>query len=125
METARSTLSFDKAIDRSITKSSDLPKYYVHPSLASEGHHSHFWWNENSYYSYTVHSSHPVFFLLIPKLFLNQKYFSQQKPRFWECYTCFGCETKTGVVRILVIFQGRPMFSHNWKLSPRPLERCG
>jgi len=25
---------------------------------------------------------------------------------------CFGCETKTGVVRILVIFQDRPMFSH-------------
>jgi len=28
------------------------------------------------------------------------------KSRFWECYTCFGCETKTGVVRALVIFQG-------------------
>jgi len=26
--------------------------------------------------------------------------------------TCFGCETKNGVVRILVIFQDRPMFSH-------------
>jgi len=27
------------------------------------------------------------------------------KPRFGKCCTCFGCETKTGVVRILVIFQ--------------------
>jgi len=37
-------------------------------------------------------------------------------------YTCLGNETKTGVVRILVIFQRRPMFSHiNGKLSPRPL----
>ena len=29
-----------------------------------------------------------------------------------EHCTCFGCETKTGVVRILVNFQDRPMFSH-------------
>jgi len=37
------------------------------------------------------------------------------KPRVWignAIYTCFGYETKTGVVRILVIFQDRPMFSH-------------
>jgi len=27
-------------------------------------------------------------------------------------YTCFGCETKTGVDRILVISQDGPMFSH-------------
>jgi len=27
-------------------------------------------------------------------------------------YTCFGFETKTGVVRILIIFQDRHMFSH-------------
>jgi len=34
-----------------------------------------------------------------------------------------GWETKTGVVRILIIFQPRPMFSHiNGKLSPRPFE---
>jgi len=33
------------------------------------------------------------------------------KTRLGECYTCFGYETKTGVVRILVIFQDRPMFS--------------
>jgi len=31
---------------------------------------------------------------------------------FWECFTYFGCKTKTGVARILVIFQDRPMFSH-------------
>jgi len=36
----------------------------------------------------------------------------KNKTSFGECYTYFGCETKTGVVRILVIFQGRPMFSH-------------
>jgi len=36
---------------------------------------------------------------------------------------CYGCETKTGVVRILVIFQDRPMLSHiNGKPSPRPIE---
>jgi len=35
----------------------------------------------------------------------------------------FGCETKTGVVCIFVIFQDRPMFSRiNGKLSPRPFE---
>jgi len=34
------------------------------------------------------------------------------KPRFGECYTCFGCENKTEVVRILVVFQDRPMFGH-------------
>jgi len=27
-------------------------------------------------------------------------------------YTCFGRETKTGVLRILVIIQDRPLFSH-------------
>jgi len=32
--------------------------------------------------------------------------------RFGECFTCFGCETETGVIRIFVIFQDRPMFSH-------------
>jgi len=43
--------------------------------------------------------------------------------RFGECRTCFGYEIKTGVVRILVIFQRRPMFSHIiGKLSPRPFE---
>jgi len=34
-----------------------------------------------------------------------------------------GNETKTGAVRILVIFQDRPMFSHIiQKLSPRPFK---
>jgi len=34
--------------------------------------------------------------------------------RVGEWYTCFGCEceTKTGVARILVIFQDRHMFSY-------------
>jgi len=33
------------------------------------------------------------------------------------------CETKKGVVRILVIFQDRLMLSHiNGKLSPRPFK---
>jgi len=27
----------------------------------------------------------------------------KQNPRFGECFTCFGCETKTGVVRIFKI----------------------
>jgi len=34
------------------------------------------------------------------------------KPRFGERYAGFGHDTKTGVVRILVIFQDRTMFSH-------------
>ena len=39
---------------------------------------------------------------------------------------CFGCETKTGVVGILVIFQDRPMFSHiNGTLAQRPFKWCG
>jgi len=38
-------------------------------------------------------------------------------------YTCFGYENKTGVERILVIFQHNPMFSLiSGKLSPRPFE---
>jgi len=32
--------------------------------------------------------------------------------RFRDCHTFFGCETKKGVLRILVSFQGRPMISH-------------
>jgi len=41
------------------------------------------------------------------------------KSCFRECYTCFGYETKTGVVLILVIFQCKSLFSHiNGKLSP-------
>jgi len=28
-----------------------------------------------------------------------------------DSFTCFGCATKTGIVRILVIFQDRIMFS--------------
>ena len=48
------------------------------------------------------------------------------KPPFWECYTCFGYETKTGLEDILVIFHRRPMFSHiNGKLSARPFEWYG
>jgi len=33
------------------------------------------------------------------------------KPRLGKCYICFGFETKSGVERILVNFQDRPMFS--------------
>jgi len=37
--------------------------------------------------------------------------------------SCLRYEIKTGVVRILVMFQPRPMFSHiNGKLSPGPFE---
>jgi len=47
----------------------------------------------------------------------------QQKIRFTESIACFGCETETGVVRILVIFQDGLIISHiNGKLSPRPFE---
>jgi len=33
------------------------------------------------------------------------------KPHFGKCHSCFGCETKTGVVRISVTFKDMPMFS--------------
>jgi len=47
----------------------------------------------------------------------------KQNPRFGECCTCFEYETETGLERILVIFQRRPMFSHiNGKLLPRPFQ---
>jgi len=48
------------------------------------------------------------------------------KPRFGECYTCFGCQTKTGVVRILVIFQDKPTFNHIIQnVSARAFHWCG
>ena len=46
---------------------------------------------------------------------LNSKMLSytvKTNTRFGECCTCFGCETKTGLVRVLVSFWGRLMFSH-------------
>jgi len=43
------------------------------------------------------------------------------KPRFGECYTCFGCETETGVVRMLVIFQDRVCSAISFKRSRREL----
>jgi len=55
------------------------------------------------------------------KNFLTVKTCTKKSCR--RMYTCFGCETKTGIVRILVIFQHRRVFSHiNVKLSPRPSE---
>jgi len=48
------------------------------------------------------------------------------KSRFGECYTCIGWETKTRIARILVIFQGKPMFSHIiQKVSVRAFYWCG
>jgi len=48
---------------------------------------------------------------------------SKNKTPYSGSYSSFRCETKTGVVRIFVIFQDKPMFSHtNGKLSPRPFE---
>jgi len=44
------------------------------------------------------------------------------KPHFGECYTRFGCETKTGVLNLLVTFQDRPLLSHiTFKRSRREL----
>ena len=45
-------------------------------------------------------------------LFLRGLLTVKTKSRFGERYSCFGCETKTGVVRILVVFHVRLMFSH-------------
>ena len=69
-----------------------------------------------------------VLFESIPKekrkfRLISLSYTQSKQTRFMEFYTCVGCETKTGVVGIWVIFQGRPMFSHiNGKLSTRPFE---
>jgi len=63
-----------------------------------------------------------LFGALMPPLYFTVK----TKHPFSEYYTCFGCETKTGVVRFLTIFQHRHMFSPiNGKLSPRPFEWYG
>ena len=96
---------------------------------------------------------------------INENSTFKTKPRFTECYTCFGRETKTryvfwlffkiglrstmsfkrsrrelstdvaenrsilknkGVVRILVIFQDIPVFSHiSQKVSARAFHWCG
>jgi len=50
----------------------------------------------------------------------RNNYTLKQNTRFRECYSCFGCETMTVVVRILVIFRNRPVFSQiNRKVSAR------
>ena len=60
-------------------------------------------------------------FVILSNIMLCQFYFwvqyysKKQNTRFRECFICFGCETKTGVVRILVIFQGSHIYE---KLSP-------
>ena len=52
-------------------------------------------------------------------LLLGRLSSKNKPPCFGVRPTCFGHETKTGVVHILVIFQHRPMFSHiNGKLLP-------
>jgi len=51
------------------------------------------------------------------------KHRKNRTPILGNAIPVFGYEPKAGVVRILVIFQGRPMFSHiNGKLSPKPFE---
>jgi len=55
--------------------------------------------------------------------FRTRNFTLKTKTLFGECYTCLRHETKKGVVRVLVIFRYRTMFSHiNGKLSPRPFE---
>jgi len=52
---------------------------------------------------------------------LVERSHQKTRPPFWEMLLEY--ETKTGVVRILVIFQHRPMLSHiNEMLWPRPFE---
>jgi len=51
----------------------------------------------------------------------KNSYTVKTKRPFWGMHTCFGHETQTGVVRILVIFQHRSMFSHKKKNSRRDL----
>jgi len=53
--------------------------------------------------------------------FAHVKVTVKTNSRFGELYTCFGRETKTRMVRILVIFQDRPMFSHIIQRSRREL----
>jgi len=56
---------------------------------------------------------------LAPK---KKKITVKTKYPFWGMlYTCVGCETKTGVVRILVIFQHRRMSATSMESSRRDL----
>jgi len=60
----------------------------------------------------------PVVFKKLRLKFANSK----NKPRIGENYTCFGCKTKTGEVRILGSFQDRNMYSAlSFKRSEREI----
>jgi len=51
---------------------------------------------------------------------------NSQKHLFKGILTCFGCENKTGVIRLLIIFHDRSKFSHIIQnVSPRTFHRCG
>ena len=71
------------------------------------------------------------FKLLISKMshIKNKSSFCFYKTGFFSRFhTFFGCETKTGVVRILVVFffQDMPVFSHIiQKVSTRAFHWCG
>jgi len=48
-------------------------------------------------------------------VFVRQSYTVKTNPPFWESYNCSGYKTKSGVERILVIFQHSPVQPHQWK----------
>ena len=66
-----------------------------------------------------------LFFIPYPSPILSVPITLKTKHPSWDSYTCFECETNTGV-RILVIFKGRSMFNHIIrKISARAFHRCG
>jgi len=77
---------------------------------------------QNTFYKLFLTVRTLLFYLLIqpfimryddkPYVTAAARFTVNTKPRFGKCYTCFGCATKPGVVRNLVILQDGRMFSH-------------
>jgi len=70
---------------------------------------------------YLFYTNKPRFSKCIGLLCDLRIHSKNKNTRFGECYTCFGCKNKTGMVPILVIFQDRSMhcsaiaFERSWR----------
>ena len=80
-------------------------------SLLAGQHAAHTFWTENTVLLHILQATYRAAEGFSTSK-INKRSTVKTKPRFGECYACFGCETKTGVVRILVTFQDRPIFSN-------------
>jgi len=63
--------------------------------------------NEVTGISYSKHSVYSTSAMPIFEIQRTLNAQSKQSTCFKECYACFGCENKTGIVRILIIFKDR------------------